>query len=68
MTKKVGVLIDPYLGLMECRYCGKRWIVSIGSRGKYYRGSWQCPEGCKPETADSTNTTGSRVGAEQDND
>ncbi len=49
MTKKVMRLLDPFTGLMECKVCGTRYAASIrpGSGGKYYRGSWQCLNGCK---------------------
>ena len=47
MSKKLGELLDPRTGLMECKVCGKRWLANIKSGGKYYRGSWQCPNGCK---------------------
>ena len=44
-------LIDKNSGLMECRVCGKRHYANIRplSNGKYYRGSWQCINGCKIE-------------------
>lgn len=51
MTKKVMKLLNPHTGLMECRVCGARHCANIkpDSRGKYYRGSWQCVHGCKAE-------------------
>jgi hypothetical protein len=51
MTKKVMRLLDPSTGLMECKICGTRHIANIkpGSGGKYYRGAWQCQNGCKLE-------------------
>lgn len=51
MSKKVIVLLDPNTGLMECKICGSRHWANIrpGSNGKYYRGSWQCQNGCKFE-------------------
>jgi len=44
-------LIDARTGLMECKVCGARHNAMIrpGSGGKYYRGSWQCRNGCKLE-------------------
>jgi len=41
-------LINPSTGLMECQICQKRWIANIrqDSNGDYYRGSWQCENGC----------------------
>ncbi|MFQ6023996.1 MAG: hypothetical protein ACE5NW_14855 [Acidiferrobacterales bacterium] len=49
MTKKVMRLLDPFTGLMECKVCGTRHAALIrpDSGGKYYRGSWQCLNGCK---------------------
>ncbi len=49
MSKKVMTLIDPYKGLMECKVCGAHHYASIksGTNGNYYRGSWQCTNGCK---------------------
>lgn len=48
MTTKRGCveLLNPSSGLMECQDCGQCWIASIRSGGRYYRGSWQCPNGC----------------------
>lgn len=44
-------LIDPRTGLMECQVCEERHLANIkpDSNGKYYRGSWQCRNGCKIE-------------------
>lgn len=54
-TKKVMKLIDPSTGLMECPVCGHRHLASLRSgfyyrsgNPHYYRGSWQCPNGCSP--------------------
>jgi hypothetical protein len=50
-TKKVMKPIDPRTGLMECTVCGSRHNARIKpDSGRYYRGSWQCANGCKPET------------------
>jgi len=51
MTKKVMRLLDPNTGLMECKICGARHWANIkpDSGGKYYRGSWQCQNGCRFE-------------------
>lgn len=48
--KKVMKLIDPNRGLMECIICGQRHYANIkpNSNGNYYRGSWQCINGCQP--------------------
>ena len=48
-TPKVMKLIDPHTGLMECKVCGSTHVANIkpDSGGKYYRGSWQCVNGCK---------------------
>lgn len=50
MTKKTMKLIDPcFQGRMECKVCGAVHFASIkpNSNGKFYRGSWQCQNGCK---------------------
>lgn len=46
---KVMKLINGYTGEMECKVCGAKHWASIkpNSGGKYYRGSWQCRNGCK---------------------
>lgn len=47
---KVMELIDPESGLMNCQICGARHYAQVkpDSKGKFYRGSWQCQNGCKP--------------------
>lgn len=54
IMKKVMRLIDSTTGLMECKVCGKRVFAKIQSRyerldgkSQFYRGSWQCLNGCK---------------------
>jgi len=49
MSKKVMKLINPSTGEMVCPKCGYTHFASIKPRsnGKYYRGSWQCKNGCK---------------------
>lgn len=51
MAKKVMKLLDPRTGKMECKVCGQIHFANIKpqSGGKYYRGSWQCANGCKLE-------------------
>lgn len=51
---RVMKVLDPASGLMECKICGERHYANIkpGSRGKYYRGSWQCRNGCKLQPKD----------------
>jgi hypothetical protein len=51
MSKKVMKLLNKERGLMECKVCGARHFSSIkpDSGGKYYRGSWQCVNGCRLE-------------------
>lgn len=48
---KVMKLLDSQTGLMECQLCGARHFANIkpGSNGNYYRGSWQCQNGCRIE-------------------
>ncbi|MCX6000757.1 MAG: hypothetical protein NTU41_14565 [Chloroflexi bacterium] len=45
-TPKVMRLLDPSVGLMECKVCGRRHIASLRHGGYYMRGSWQCLNGC----------------------
>lgn len=49
MTKKVMKLIDPHESIFECKVCGARHgaVIKPNSNGKYYRGAWQCLNGCK---------------------
>ena len=49
MSKKIMRLVDPISGKMECKICGAEHCASIrpDSGGAYYRGSWQCQNGCK---------------------
>jgi hypothetical protein len=42
LSQKAMKLIDPYTGLMECKFCGARHIANVKQGGRYYRGSWQC--------------------------
>jgi len=48
MAKKTSKLLDPSKGLMQCKTCGKEWLANVkpNSGGKFYRGSWQCPNSC----------------------
>ena len=48
-TPKVMRLVDPHTGEMECPFCGARHVVNLRGGGYFYRGAWQCPNGCKPE-------------------
>lgn len=47
-TRGNTILLSRTSGLMECRQCGRNWRARIKqhAKGKYYRGSWQCPNGC----------------------
>lgn len=56
MTQKVMTLLDERSGLMECTVCGSKHFASLQSGveradgvTRYYRGSWQCNNGCRPE-------------------
>ena len=42
--KRPMKLIDAYTGRLQCKVCGSEHYASIKprSRGRYYRGSWQC--------------------------
>ena len=43
-------LIDANTGRMRCKVCGAEHVANIREGGKYKRGSWQCPKGCKVGT------------------
>lgn len=44
-------LIDANSGLMKCPICGSQHYAALLPGGrKYIRGSWQCPNGCKPKS------------------
>jgi hypothetical protein len=40
---------DPEHLMFSCKKCGQRWQPMYAARGKFYRGTWQCPKGCKPD-------------------
>lgn len=42
-------LINEYTGLMQCKICGQQHLADTKphSNGRFYRGSWQCKNGCK---------------------
>lgn len=45
-------IMDDYPPKFRCKKCGVVWLPNIrpDSNGRFYRGSWQCPYGCKPDT------------------
>lgn len=49
MSKKVMKLVNEYTGEMECKVCGSHHLANIKpqSNGHFYRGAWQCVQGCK---------------------
>lgn len=49
MTQKVMKLLDAETSLMQCRVCGAKHHAQIkpDSKGKYFRGNWQCQNSCK---------------------
>jgi hypothetical protein len=56
MTKKVMKLINADTCLMKCKVCGAEHLANYQSGydradgiTRYYRGSWQCQNGCKLE-------------------
>jgi hypothetical protein len=54
MTAKVMKILDRESGHMQCSVCGAEHWANIRplSSGRYYRGAWQCINGCKlPERA-----------------
>jgi len=34
---------------LKCRKCGQVWLPSLKPDGRFARGNWQCPNGCKPK-------------------
>jgi len=44
-------LVSKYRNLMRCKVCGAEHYANIKplSGGKFYRGAWQCQNGCKLE-------------------
>jgi hypothetical protein len=56
MARGTMKLLDRETGLMACETCGYLHLASIrpSSGGKYYRGSWQCINGCGKNGADES--------------
>lgn len=50
-SPKMVEIVRDYPAIFRCKVCGGTWGPSIrpDSDGNFYRGSWQCPYGCKPE-------------------
>ena len=63
-TPKIMKLVDPYTGRMICRVCGSEHYASIKpqSGGRFYRGTWQCVNGCKPMSNSPFAMTGTVLG------
>lgn len=42
-------ILDDWRPIFQCRLCHQIWWPSIrpDSGGRFYRGSWQCPNACK---------------------
>jgi hypothetical protein len=47
MSRKVMKLVDPWTSMMECQVCGAVHQAMLRGGGHFYRGSWQCQNGCK---------------------
>jgi hypothetical protein len=47
-SEKVMMLVDPYTSHMRCSECSSEHWASIAGGGGYYRGAWQCSQGCRP--------------------
>jgi hypothetical protein len=49
IRKQPMELINEYTGLMQCKVCGQQHLADMkpNSNGRFYRGAWQCPNGCK---------------------
>lgn len=48
-TPRVMRQVEAEGNLLECRVCGLQVRVRVEpfSGGKFYRGAWQCPRGCR---------------------
>ena len=53
MARKIMKLVDSTTGLMVCKVCGAKHYAQIQSGAdrangitSYFRGSWQCQNGC----------------------
>ncbi|MBA7490762.1 hypothetical protein ES702_01305 [subsurface metagenome] len=48
---KIVEILDEHNLRFRCKKCGQVWspIIKPDSGGKFYRGGWQCPNGCKPD-------------------
>jgi hypothetical protein len=46
---KVVEILDDVRPLLACKHCGQVWAPNIRplSGGLFYRGAWQCPNGCR---------------------
>lgn len=47
---KVMKLVDPRTGTMECKVCGAIHLALLKPGGKFFRGVWQCQNGCAVES------------------
>jgi len=49
IRKQPMELINEYAGLMQCKVCGQKHLADMkpNSNGRFYRGAWQCLNGCK---------------------
>lgn len=47
---KIVEILDQHSPRFKCKKCGQIWSPNQkpDSGGKFYRGDWQCPNGCKP--------------------
>jgi len=53
--KKVMKLVNPSTGEMVCKVCGAIHWGILKSGSKYFRGAWQCQNGCTLESPTTIN-------------
>jgi len=51
LNPKIVVILNHERATFMCKICGKIWSPKILKDGRLGRGSWQCPNGCKPKAS-----------------
>jgi hypothetical protein len=46
---KIVEILDDSNCFFRCKLCGTCWWPMLNPGGRFKRGSWQCPNGCKKE-------------------
>ncbi|MHC2995701.1 MAG: hypothetical protein IBV53_09400 [Candidatus Atribacteria bacterium] len=49
LNPKIVLILDEERVVFMCKICGKVWSPKVLKDGRLSRGSWQCPNGCKPK-------------------